>query len=936
MNNENWTNSLDCVDYSRNTILYKMYVSNVGNRLREMDTPSDIDCQRWPWELMQNAKDSISGSDRDKIDIILEIEDNYVIFQHNGNPFNGDSYLALLYKYSDGKKDNSESTGRFGTGFLTTHSLSKVVNIEGPIYDQKGNICGFEVTMYRDGKNDKELIEGMNKMEKEKKFYSDQKPKWTKFKYILKTERNKESSILGVNNFKTNIILTMIFNYKFNNVELKEKNKNLIFRKYNEEKIDNVEIKIYSINDNVSNQLKIKFFLYSKINEISKELTKHFDKERYLTLDCAIEIDPIKKEIICNENSPCLFCSLPLVGSENHILPFILNSNDFEPSTERQEILLDGPEYRKDEKNNLEIPSDVGINRYILKRSYELFERITKFFSENKYNNLHLLSRGLKNIPNVKKYFNEKWYEENYMKDMKEILYKYPIIYDTDNNLLYIKNTYFPIYDNYNQDFTKNYYDLVKHLYIDTPRYEESIEWSKFLWEKDLEKNRIDINLLIDKYNNTQLAYEFINKFVKFIFDNYKSLLKTKLILINQENKFILYYEDKFAQAINVPEDIINCIEDLGFDWRKNHLNNNINSIELPIKHDYNFAVNLIKKIIDDDKETKSYILVRYVIKDNYTRESMYYLSKLFFKDLVKEIIYVQNFIEDIWKSCDEYLIKNIIKNIAECKSLNKIAITIEDFNKLLNFLYYYNDKIFDEVKLLPNMNNNFCKLRDLMYENDVNQNIKRVVISYIDTNLNESLLKYEIKIDKLKIKYFNNDDLIEKINEYFKKQIKDEDNVNQYKFQISNCIFNFLPKENSNVIDEQNNNNNFKRYKDIRNIYRIITNYQLNNEELETKYDSIWSIIETFIIEEFQKLLDKSKIQSKIIKEKVIKFIEIENIYNEFNSDIYKITKNDYINLLNTYQSCFDFKKYNLIPNYYGNFLNIKDLEDYNNIPTY
>ena len=540
MDSDTSTNSLDCVDNSRNTILYKMYVSNVGNRLREMDTPSDVDCQRWPWELMQNAKDSISGSDRDKIDIILTIEDDYVIFQHDGNPFNGDSYLALLYKYSDGKKDNSESTGRFGTGFLTTHSLSKVVNIEGPIFDQKGNICGFEVTMYRDGKNDKELIEGMNKMEKEKKFWNDKKPKWTKFKYILKTQRNKESSLLGVNNFKTNIILTMIFNKKFNNIELKEKNKNLVFKKYNEEILDNVEILTYSINDNIANQLMIKYYLHSKISEESKELTEHFDKKRFLNLDCAIEIDPIKKVILCNENSPCLFCSLPLVGSENHILPFILNSNDFEPSTERQEILLDGAEFRKDESRNMDIPSDVGINRYILKKSYELFERITKFFSANKYNYLHLLARGLKTIPKVKKYFNEKWYEENYMKNMREILYKYPIIYDANDNLLYIKNTYFPIYDNYNPDFTKIYYELVKKLYIDTPRYEESIEWSKFLWEKDLEENRIDINLLIDKYNNTPKNFDYINIFVKFIFDYYKSLPKTKQILVNQENNFVI------------------------------------------------------------------------------------------------------------------------------------------------------------------------------------------------------------------------------------------------------------------------------------------------------------------------------------------------------------------------------------------------------------
>ena len=938
MDNENCTNSLDCVDNSRNTILYKMYVSNVGNRLREMDTPSDIDCQRWPWELMQNAKDSISGSNRDTIDIILTVEDDYVIFQHDGNPFNGDSYLALLYKYSDGKKDNSESTGRFGTGFLTTHSLSKVVNIEGPIYDQKGNICGFEVTMYRDGKNDKELIEGMNKMEKEKKFWSDKRPKWTKFKYFLKTQRNKESSILGVNNFKENIILTMIFNRKFNIIQLKENNKNLIFQKYNEEILENVEILTYSINDSISNQLLIKYYIHSKISEESKELTEHFDKKRYLNLDCAIEIDPIKKEIKINDKSPCLFCSLPLVGSESHILPFILNSNDFEPSTERQEILLDGAEFRKDENKNKEIPSDVGINRYILKRSYELFERITKFFSSNKYNNLHLLSRGLKDIPKVKKYFDEKWYEENYMKEMKEILYKYPIIYGEDSNLFYIKDIYFPIYDNYNPKFTKIYYELVKQLYLNIPRYEESIEWSKFLWEKDLKENRIDINLLIDKYNKSQLDFDFINIFVKFIFENYKPLLKTKQILKNQENNFILYNEDKFAQSINVPEDIINCIEELGFKWRNEHLNNKINSIELPIKHDYDYAVNLIKKIIEEDKTTKSYILVRYVFKDNITRESMYYFSKLFFKELVKEAIYVQNFVEEIWKNSDEYLIENIISKITECKNLKKLVINIEDFNKLLNFLYYYNEKIFDKKKLLPNQNYEyeFCLLSELMYENNINQDIKKVVISYIDSDLNKSLLNNKIKINGLKIKYFNNDDLIEKIINYFKtnpqkNENKDEDKNDfiKSKFYISKCILNFLPKENLNDNKEQNNKI-FKKYKDIRNIYKIICNNNIKNEELEIKNESIWSIISYFILEQLQEILNNLKISQKKTKENYILGVEIENKYKKK----YFVVKNDYINLLNTYQSYFDFKTYKLLPNYYGDFLSITELEDYNDIP--
>ena len=105
-------------------------------------------------------------------------------------------------------------------------------------------------------------------------------------------------------------------------------------------------------------------------------------------------------------------------------MPIILNTNDFEPSTERQEILLDGPEIKKDERISKEIPTDVGINRYILKRSYVLFKNIVKYCSENKYNNLHLLARGLKYVPKVNKYFDKNWYEDIYMLDMRNIIYE--------------------------------------------------------------------------------------------------------------------------------------------------------------------------------------------------------------------------------------------------------------------------------------------------------------------------------------------------------------------------------------------------------------------------------------------------------------------------------------------------------------------------------
>ena len=70
-----------------------------------------------------------------------------------------------------------------------------------------------------------------------------------------------------------------------------------------------------------------------------------------------------------------------------------------EQNTEYKEILLYGAEFRIDENKNKETPSNVDINRYILKRSYEIFERI------------------------IKNYLNEKLYEENYTKNKIGILY---------------------------------------------------------------------------------------------------------------------------------------------------------------------------------------------------------------------------------------------------------------------------------------------------------------------------------------------------------------------------------------------------------------------------------------------------------------------------------------------------------------------------------
>lgn len=135
------------------------------------------------------------------------------------------------------------------------------------------------------------------------------------------------------------------------------------------------------INNNGINSKKT--FIYTEINEYNQDLSERFGVERNLRICCAVELDE-NNNIYVNTSSPCLFCSIPLVGSEvHHQFPYIINSPDFEPDGERQSILLDGEKINERTKK---ITSS-GINQMILDRSYDMYETLIQFLSKNNIRN---------------------------------------------------------------------------------------------------------------------------------------------------------------------------------------------------------------------------------------------------------------------------------------------------------------------------------------------------------------------------------------------------------------------------------------------------------------------------------------------------------------------------------------------------------------------
>jgi hypothetical protein len=113
---------------TRTQILVENNAQTIFDELALLANSGDKFERRWLWELLQNAKDSVPSEQQ--VDIDIALTDNILTFQHSGNPFRKEEIIHLIY-HGSSKKDLDDKSGKFGTGFLATHLLSREVVISG-------------------------------------------------------------------------------------------------------------------------------------------------------------------------------------------------------------------------------------------------------------------------------------------------------------------------------------------------------------------------------------------------------------------------------------------------------------------------------------------------------------------------------------------------------------------------------------------------------------------------------------------------------------------------------------------------------------------------------------------------------------------------------------------------------------------------------------
>ena len=152
---------------------------------------------RWVSELLQNTRDCAYKDQGVKI--LIELSDDKLIYKHNSKPFRVKDILSLINQVTS-KVDDDETTGKFGTGFMTTMLLSDTVNIKSIIQDEDLPYKPFEVDINRSPETSEKIkqeieksISQLEKVDQNCEIENFKKDEYnTTFTYELKNDKNKK------------------------------------------------------------------------------------------------------------------------------------------------------------------------------------------------------------------------------------------------------------------------------------------------------------------------------------------------------------------------------------------------------------------------------------------------------------------------------------------------------------------------------------------------------------------------------------------------------------------------------------------------------------------------------------------------------------------------------------------------------------------------
>lgn len=518
---------IESIEQGRKEDGSRSIADKIKSRLHDLDKTVETNYGRWAWELLQNAKDSISGDGDSSVSVQIELNSDSVVFSHNGAYFKELDIRGLINQISSKEVEEgvqTRNTGRFGTGFLTTHLLSRKVEISGIVKTTNKEFHSFNFLLDREGKTTAILApkveaswKGFQESTKQISSAYDKNAFNTSFRYLLGTEEQQEIAKKGIVEFSKLIPFVLAFIPKIKAVKIID---NLFETslKFNntQEIIDDVIVRIEKIKNAHTSDILIAQVKNDKVS-IAAEVEK---------VDSSYSIKTMK-------DIPKLFCDFPLIGTENFHFPVIVNSFYFSPQTERDGIWLKGTD-----------DDEVTDNKELLKNSIELFKDLITIISEKNYFDFYNIVTT--KIPATdERYFDKDWYSKNIQEPLREFL-KQSTIVETPNGRASIGEVYFP-----DKNLTREAREQIWHFSSDLkvnmlPIMEHIQKWTDVIWS---DCSKVDISDLVrdlkGKENISTLTetlgvdepkmFDWLKECLGFIYENDTLNYNTYEIIPNQE-----------------------------------------------------------------------------------------------------------------------------------------------------------------------------------------------------------------------------------------------------------------------------------------------------------------------------------------------------------------------------------------------------------------
>ncbi len=808
-------NRQEILDNAKNESELSDLKQHADKMIRGFENFNNFSSNRAVWELVQNACDLSK-----KCEVVIDYSNEGFAFSHNGAPFTTNALISLIKQVSGkyGNESEMPEVGKYGTGFLTTHTfgrkfyINSILEANGVFFDIKDFLIDRSPKEWKKlSENIKVQKDNVYKLIEEGLVISTPVCKTT-FKFIPETPQELSYISESYKDLEAYIPIVLTISDRLNKVTIIKNDLISTFEQINKEEVESTQaICLFKTTISRNGQETVLFSIIDNEDQI----------EIILPIDDKLELFHFPERVAR------LFLYYPLIGSETFGINFIINCKKFLPTEPRDGVHL--------KSNKDQVKDQEDENRRIVEKASDLIFNFLK-------SNILSVSNPLLYAKINFKRDSENTLLNEYFEKLQHIWteqFKVLPIVETSEGFKSVNELYY-----LDEDLLKNIdcfdeiYELAFTFYQNIPVKEKIVLWSKYVSEWTSDRHDFIGHEDLVKAISKEHLYKFnkghlLKYYETLVQEGRINLFSEYSLLPNLDGKFyiltsLLLSKDLTTTLIEIGKVLIpNSIEklvnpDFCFTFqferfsRKNYSTvvkssldemQACNMIYLPESinlENYNDLTTLKEKKLSDDffvsflkycklnnnidSKSKPVALIKIISKYYSFDENLIHLASLEVKDenldtrTVRKIL-VQIFFNLVQHHTTEWVKVNIplLLSIANCN---------EDSIK----------EAFLDAKIYPNQNN-FLKPSSVLKRDDgVFDEFKTIYRKITDRGIRTELVYKEFNEFILEDRVVTNKSLANQIEEIFFNTDINNINEHQFKSEILNIISKLRDKKYSGL----------------------------------------------------------------------------------------------------------------------------------------